>query len=178
MLAVSWGTIRLFLHVLAATVWVGGQLTLAALVPVLRRLGAEIPRTAAPPVQPGRLARVRGPDRHRRTSEKGFADDVLSFVLGVASNGAWAGLIHLLRRNHAKSVVKGKVIRCVQAADGTTAWEWFEVEGTGEEVAKAFESMREAPRTRSFPRESAARVPRASHIWHTGERAWRSCRRW
>jgi putative copper export protein len=47
MLAVSWDTVRLFLHVLAATVWVGGQLTLAALVPVLRRLGAEIPRAAA-----------------------------------------------------------------------------------------------------------------------------------
>ena len=47
MLAVSWDTIRLFLHVLAATVWVGGQLTLAALVPVLRHLGAEVPRAAA-----------------------------------------------------------------------------------------------------------------------------------
>jgi putative copper export protein len=47
MLAVSWDTVRLFLHVLAATVWVGGQLTLAALVPVLRRLGADIPRAAA-----------------------------------------------------------------------------------------------------------------------------------
>jgi putative copper export protein len=47
MLAVSWDTIRLFLHVLAATVWVGGQLTLAALVPVLRHLGADIPRAAA-----------------------------------------------------------------------------------------------------------------------------------
>jgi putative copper export protein len=47
MLAVSWDTIRLFLHVLAATVWVGGQITLAALVPVLRRLGTEIPRAAA-----------------------------------------------------------------------------------------------------------------------------------
>jgi len=47
MLSVSWDTIRLFLHVLAATVWVGGQITLAALVPVLRRLGAEIPRAAA-----------------------------------------------------------------------------------------------------------------------------------
>jgi putative copper export protein len=47
MLAVSWDTVRLFLHVLAATVWVGGQLTLAALVPTLRRLGAEIPRAAA-----------------------------------------------------------------------------------------------------------------------------------
>jgi putative copper export protein len=47
MLPVSWDTIRLFLHVLAATVWVGGQVTLAALVPVLRHLGAEIPRAAA-----------------------------------------------------------------------------------------------------------------------------------
>jgi putative copper export protein len=47
MVAVSWDTIRLFLHVLAATVWVGGQITLAALVPVLRRLGAGIPRAAA-----------------------------------------------------------------------------------------------------------------------------------
>jgi putative copper export protein len=47
MLSVGWDTIRLFLHVLAATIWVGGQITLAALVPVLRRLGAEIPRAAA-----------------------------------------------------------------------------------------------------------------------------------
>ena len=47
MVSVSWDTIRLFLHVLAATIWVGGQITLAALVPVLRRLGAEIPRAAA-----------------------------------------------------------------------------------------------------------------------------------
>jgi putative copper export protein len=46
-LSVGWDTIRLFLHVLAATIWVGGEITLAALVPVLRRLGAEIPRTAA-----------------------------------------------------------------------------------------------------------------------------------
>jgi putative copper export protein len=47
MLPVGWDTVRLFLHVLAATVWVGGQLTLAALVPVLRHFGAEVPRAAA-----------------------------------------------------------------------------------------------------------------------------------
>jgi putative copper export protein len=46
-LAVSWDTVRLFLHVLAATVWVGGQLTLAALVPVLRGFGAEATAAAA-----------------------------------------------------------------------------------------------------------------------------------
>lgn len=40
-------TIRLFLHVLAATLWVGGQLTLAGLVPTVRTLGADAPRTVA-----------------------------------------------------------------------------------------------------------------------------------
>jgi putative copper export protein len=40
-------SIRLFLHVLAATIWVGGQLTLAALVPVLRLHGEGTPKAAA-----------------------------------------------------------------------------------------------------------------------------------
>jgi putative copper export protein len=46
-LPVSWTTIRLFLHVTAATVWVGGQLTLAGLVPGLRKVSPEAPRAAA-----------------------------------------------------------------------------------------------------------------------------------
>ncbi len=47
MLGVDLDTVRLFLHVLAATVWVGGQITLAALVPALRGAGRETPRAAA-----------------------------------------------------------------------------------------------------------------------------------
>ena len=47
MLPVGWTTIRLFLHVLAATVWVGGQLTLAGLVPGLRSLSSDAPRIVA-----------------------------------------------------------------------------------------------------------------------------------
>ena len=47
MLAVHWDTIRLFLHVVAASVWVGGQITLAALVPALRGAGVDVPKAAA-----------------------------------------------------------------------------------------------------------------------------------
>jgi putative copper export protein len=47
MLSSGWDTVRLFLHVLAATIWVGGQLTLAALVPALRAAGTDVPRLAA-----------------------------------------------------------------------------------------------------------------------------------
>jgi hypothetical protein len=35
-LPITWSTVRLFVHVVAATVWIGGQLTVAALVPGLR----------------------------------------------------------------------------------------------------------------------------------------------
>ena len=45
---IDWvGSVRLFLHVIAATVWVGGQLVLAALVPVLRAKDPALPRAAA-----------------------------------------------------------------------------------------------------------------------------------
>jgi putative copper export protein len=46
-LGVSWTTIRLFLHVTAATVWVGGQIVLLGLVPTLRSLGPDATRAAA-----------------------------------------------------------------------------------------------------------------------------------
>jgi putative copper export protein len=39
--------LRLTLHVIAASVWVGGQLALAALVPSLRRVSAQAPAVAA-----------------------------------------------------------------------------------------------------------------------------------
>jgi len=40
-------TIRISLHILAASVWVGGQIVLAGLVPALRSLGPDAPRTVA-----------------------------------------------------------------------------------------------------------------------------------
>ena len=47
MLPITWDAVRVFLHVLAATIWVGGQLTLAGLVPGLRALSPDAPRTVA-----------------------------------------------------------------------------------------------------------------------------------
>jgi putative copper export protein len=46
MIEFGWDTIRLFLHVVAATIWVGGQITLAALVPALRSM-PDVPKRAA-----------------------------------------------------------------------------------------------------------------------------------
>jgi putative copper export protein len=47
MLSAGWDTVRLSLHVFGATIWVGGQVVLAGLVPTLRRLGPDAPRVAA-----------------------------------------------------------------------------------------------------------------------------------
>lgn len=47
MLPVTWDTIRLSLHVLGATVWVGGQITLLYLLPTVQQLGETAPSTVA-----------------------------------------------------------------------------------------------------------------------------------
>jgi uncharacterized membrane protein len=46
-ITVSWETVRISLHVLAATIWVGGQITLGALVPALQAISPDAPRVAA-----------------------------------------------------------------------------------------------------------------------------------
>jgi putative copper export protein len=48
MLTVNAATIRIFLHVLGATVWIGGQIVLAGVVPVVRKnAGADTLRAVA-----------------------------------------------------------------------------------------------------------------------------------
>ena len=47
MLSPSVDTLRLFIHVLSAAIWVGGQFVLAGIVPGLRKLGPEATRAAA-----------------------------------------------------------------------------------------------------------------------------------
>jgi putative copper export protein len=47
MLSPTIDTVRLFIHVLAASVWVGGQIVLAGVVPGLRSVGPEATKAAA-----------------------------------------------------------------------------------------------------------------------------------
>lgn len=56
MIEANWDldTFRVFLHILGAAVWVGGQVIVAALVPALRRIGPEATQAAAQ--QFGRVA--------------------------------------------------------------------------------------------------------------------------
>ena len=47
MLSPTLDTVRVFLHVLAATVWVGGQITLLVLLPTVREIGGDAPKLTA-----------------------------------------------------------------------------------------------------------------------------------
>ena len=47
MLSIDLTTVRLFVHVLAAAIWVGGQLTIAGLLPTARAMGDDAPRRIA-----------------------------------------------------------------------------------------------------------------------------------
>jgi len=47
MLSADLDTIRITLHLLGVTVWIGGQILMAALVPVLRGISSDAPRLAA-----------------------------------------------------------------------------------------------------------------------------------
>jgi putative copper export protein len=92
-------TVRLFLHVLAATVWVGGQLTLGALVPALRAAGADVPRAAA--------------RAFNRIAWPAFAVLVLTGMWNIAAVGS---------DDHGSYRVTLIVKLVVVASSGLTAW--------------------------------------------------------
>jgi hypothetical protein len=73
-------------------------------------------------------------DSREWIGEKGIGPIVLSFIVGIASSAGWAGIVALARG--CTSGVRARVARCKQTPAGTE-WEWFEVEGSGPDVAEA-----------------------------------------
>jgi putative copper export protein len=117
MLSPTLDTLRLFLHVLGASVWVGGQIVLAGLVPGLRRAFPESTKVAARAFAkiawPGfALAFVTG---LWSLVEIDVADTSTSYqitlflkiVLAVASGGAAA--VHAIGRSRAALAIGGAV---------------------------------------------------------------------
>jgi putative copper export protein len=92
--------IRLSLHVLAASVWVGGQITIAGLVPTARRLSSEAP---------GALARA-----FARLSWPAYAVLVATGVWNVVA-------VHPDTQSTAWQVVLGVKVGVVALA-GVSAW--------------------------------------------------------
>ena len=119
-------TLRIFLHVISASIWVGGQLTLAAMVPTLRGLGGEAPRRVAQA-----FARISWP-AYAVAVVTGLWNVVLIpldelahpwielKVLAVAVSGGGAALHQVAGNQGAGNQVAGKN-RALVAAGGATA---------------------------------------------------------
>ena len=99
LLAPALDGVRLSLHVLAAAVWVGGQITLAGLVPAARSIGPTAPRTLA-----RAFARVQWP----------------AYAVLVAT-GIWnVSATHTGQPSAWQSVLSAKI--AVVAVAGVSAW--------------------------------------------------------
>jgi putative copper export protein len=105
--------VRLFLHLLAATVWVGGQLTLAGLVPGLRAIGPDAPRLAA--------------RRFNRIAWPAYAVLVVTGIWNIVAVGAtWSGTYGLTLMVKVAVVVASGISAAAHAAStskaGLAAW--------------------------------------------------------
>lgn len=86
MLPLRLDAVRLFLHITAATVWVGGQIVFVGLLPTLRAAGADVPRAVA--------------DRYNRIAWPAFGILVLTGIWNVIAEsdhnkGAYAATLNL-----------------------------------------------------------------------------------
>lgn len=105
------GTAVLAVHVVAASIWVGGQVVLAAVVPALRRAGSEVSRAV------GRAyARLAWPafgvllltgGYNVATMEDGSRGTLVAKLVLVAVSGVGALAHQLLRRPAVKGAAAG-----------------------------------------------------------------------
>lgn len=109
--------VRVFLHVMAAAVWVGGQVVLAGLLPTVRSLGPDAPATVA-----RRFNRIAWPAFAVAVAtgiwnlfEVGFADrsaeyQVTLFVkLAVVALSGVAAAVHVVARRRSLVALGGAV---------------------------------------------------------------------
>ena len=76
--------------------------------------------------------------------EESAARIVLDLIIGVASAAGWSGLQALFRGSFSGRRVRVRVGRYEQLGDGSTKAEWYEIDGSGEDVADALAQL--APR--------------------------------
>jgi hypothetical protein len=74
-------------------------------------------------------------------TERSVGALILTFVVGVASNAGWSALRALLSGKRAVTPVRATIARRTET-NGASAWEWYEIEGSGSEVAEAIDMIR------------------------------------
>lgn len=70
--------------------------------------------------------------------EKALTPLEVDLIAGIATNAGWAAIATVLGRRKAR--VRARLARCAKTPSGTQ-WEWFEVEGSGTEVADTVKSL-------------------------------------
>jgi hypothetical protein len=79
------------------------------------------------------------PEERRWIGEKSAVQLLVEFVIGVGGNAGWAALKTLFRRRGSDRT-RVRLAR-TRSRGEKIEWEWFEAEGTGEEVARAIEAL-------------------------------------
>ncbi|GJF31741.1 hypothetical protein KNE206_44410 [Kitasatospora sp. NE20-6] len=82
-------------------------------------------------------------DERQWLGEKSATQHLIEVAVGIASNAGWAGISAVFRRRHSQGTVRLKLVRRINGPVGVTE-EWFEVEGTGADVADALDRFNQS----------------------------------
>jgi hypothetical protein len=82
------------------------------------------------------------PEERRWIGEKSAVPLLVEFVIGVGGNAGWAALKALFGRRPADKT-RVRLARAKSCGE-KVEWEWFEAEGTGEEVVRAIEALEQS----------------------------------
>ena len=81
-----------------------------------------------------------GPDSRDWIGEKHLSPAEIEFFVAISAHAGWDAVRSLLRRRHRTGRVRARVARVTQK-DGEIRSEIFEVDGPGDEVARALELL-------------------------------------